>query len=136
MVIRKAGAVIILKKQLLIVKPHGKPFYINPGGKYEQKENGEEETAGECLERELRQELDVAVTDYKPFKTYHFDQAAHSPQPLCLELYVVSFSGKIIPSSEIESVAWMSKDDFYLQKFNVAPSFDQYIPDLVKEGFL
>lgn len=134
--IRKAGALILLEKKLLVVKPYGKPFYINPGGKYERKTDGEEETAGECLERELRQELDVALTDYNQFKTYHFDQAAHSQQPLLLELYFVSFSGTIKPSSEIERCEWMSKEDFYAGKFNLAPSFTRYVPDLVKEGYL
>ena len=46
----KAGALCIDDKKLLIVKPESKPFWINPGGKYENNESTEN-----CLRRELRE---------------------------------------------------------------------------------
>ncbi|MBW2973445.1 NUDIX domain-containing protein [Candidatus Woesearchaeota archaeon] len=127
--IRKAGALIINDKKLLIVKPKGKPYFINPGGKYEAGE-----TAENCLRRELKEELQVNVTSMKHFKTYTVDKAAHSNHPLILELYFVKISGKIIPSSEIAIFQWMSKADFDARKFNTPSSFEKYIPDLIKEG--
>jgi hypothetical protein len=34
--IHKAGALIIKDKKLMIVRPIGKAFFVNPGGKYEE----------------------------------------------------------------------------------------------------
>ena len=96
-VIRKAGALIFDEKKLLIVKPEGKPFYINPGGKYENNEDAEA-----CLRRELKEELDVELVSLKQFETYTFDKAAHSALPLVLELYIVEIEGELVVSSEIE----------------------------------
>ena len=127
--IRKAGALIFEEKKLLIVKPKGKPFFINPGGKYQ-----DGETAVECLERELNEELKVRLIGYHHYRDYDFTQAAHSLSPLRLELYLVYVSGKFQPSSEIERFEWMSKQDFYDKKFNVAPSFERYVPDLIKDN--
>ncbi len=129
--IRKAGALIISEKRLLIVKAFEKPFYINPGGKYNQ-----DETAEHCLKRELGEELQIILTSYKHYRTYKFAKAAHAKEPLLLELYLVAYSGKIAPSSEIEHFEWMDKEDFYRKRFNVAPSFFQYVPDLIKDGLL
>lgn len=130
-IIRKAGALIIKNKKLLIVKPKGKPYYINPGGKYEQKEDAEA-----CLKREIKEELTSDVSSLKHYKTYKFERAAHSNFPLILELFFVEIVGETVASSEIEKIEWLTKEDFFNKKYNVAPSFFTYIPDLIKDGLL
>lgn len=138
--IKKAGALIIEKKQLLIVKPRGKPFWVNPGGKYEKLYPGtkqeREETPQECLERELDQELKVKLEGFNYYNTYLFEKAAHANDSLELQLFQVFYSGVLMPSSEIESYAWMSREDFEAKKYNTAPSFEKFIADLVEQGLL
>ncbi|MCK5211719.1 NUDIX domain-containing protein [Candidatus Parcubacteria bacterium] len=129
--LQKAGALIIKNKKLMIVNPHGKPFFINPGGKYET-----DETAEKCLRRELDEELGVKLKSCEHYKTYDITKAAHSDNPLSLELYVVTIDGAPVPSAEIATIKWMSKEDFENKKYNVAPSFYQYVPDLVKDKLL
>jgi len=129
--IMKAGALIFQNKKLLITKSFKKPFYINPGGKYE-----EGETPNMCLERELKEELQVGITSCKHYKTYEIQKAAHSDNPLILELYVVTINGSPIPSAEIEKIDWLTKRDFEQKKYNLAPSFYEYVPDLIKDNLL
>lgn len=129
--LQKAGALIIKDKKLMIVKPHGKPFFINPGGKYEAGES-----AKDCLKRELKEELDVELRSCEHYKTYDIIKAAHSGLPLSLELYHVSIEGEPKPSAEIEKIEWLSVEDFENKKFDLAPSFYIYVPDLIKDGLL
>lgn len=129
--IKKAGALIINNKKLLIVRPKEKLYFINPGGKYEGNESAED-----CLGRELKEELQISLASFKHYKTYDISKAAHSNYPLLLELYLVEFKGNITPSSEIEVIEWLSQEDFKNRKYNLAPSFYKYIPDLINDGLL
>ncbi len=129
--LQKAGALVIKDKKLMIVKPHGKPFFINPGGKYETGESAED-----CLKRELKEELKVKLNSCQHYNTYNITKAAHSGKSLSLELYHVTIKGDPQPSAEIERVEWLSVDDFESKKFNLAPSFYIYVPDLIKDGIL
>ena len=129
--IRKAGALIFNDKKLLVVKPRKKPFFINPGGKYEEGENAEQ-----CLKRELMEELGVDLISLNPFKNYNIDKAAHSDKELLLELYTVKVRGVPKPSSEIESIEWLGRKDFEQKKFNLAPSFYKFVPELIRAGLL
>lgn len=129
--IHKAAALIFSDKKMLIVRPRNKPYFISPGGKYEGRE-----TAEECLRRELREELQVEMKSFRYYKTYEIAKAAHSNLPLRLELYLVEIEGEPKPSAEIEIIAWLSRADFEAKKYNLAPSFYEWVPDLIIEGFL
>ena len=129
--IKKAGALIFKDKKFLIVRPQGKPYFINPGGKYEKGESAED-----CLRRELKEELKVEVIFIRHYKDYNFGKAAHSNFPLELDLYIVEIQGELNQSSEIEEIQWLSKEDFNNKKFNLAPSFYKYVPDLINDGLL
>ncbi len=129
--LQKAGALIIKDKKLMIVKPHGKPFFINPGGKYETGESAEA-----CLERELKEELNVKLISYKHYKTYDITKTAHNYHSLSLELYHVSIEGNSKPSAEIEKIEWLGIEDFKNKKFNLVASFYTYMPDLIKDNLL
>ncbi len=129
--IRKAAALIFQNKKLLIVLPRDKPFWIQPGGKYEGNE-----TPLECLCRELKEELQLEVTSCTHYNTYQHEKAAHANAPLVLECYLVVIKGTPIPSSEIERIDWLGKDEFESKKFNVAPTFYQFVPELIRDGLL
>ena len=127
--IRKAGALIFRDKRLLIVKPYKSECYINPGGKF--KDN---ETPERCLQRELQEELEMQLLSFSFFKTYEISQAANTNLPLTLELYHVTASGPPQPSSEIETFAWLSQEDFVKRTYILAPSFYLFGPDLLKHS--
>ncbi len=129
--IRKAAALILKNKNILVVRSKGKPLFITPGGKYEKGE-----TAEECLRRELQEELQVEMVSFEHYKDYSFDKGAYSNYPLFIELYIVSINGEPKPSSEIEEMQWLSKEDFNNKKFNIAPSFYTFVPDFIKDGLL
>lgn len=129
--IKKAGALIFKDNKFLIVKPNDRPYFINPGGKYEKGESAED-----CLRRELKEELQVEVVSMKHYKNYEIDKAAHSDNKLTLELYIVEIKGEPKPSAEIGELVWLSKEDFNSKKFNLAPSFSKIVPDLIKDGLL
>ena len=114
----KAGAICIEDQKLLIVKPKKKPFWIQPGGKYEPGESTEA-----CLRRELREEGNVELKSFTHYNNYNIDKAAHSDNPLRLELYFVRYAGIFVPSSEIEKMEWMSREDFESKKYNLSPIF-------------
>ena len=128
--IRKAGALLFKEGRLLLVKSHGKPYFITPGGKYEEGENAED-----CLKRELMEELQVEISLIKHYKDYYFKKAAHSDNPLTIGLYIIEIQGEPKVSREVETMEWISKEDFQNKKFNVAPSFDTFLPDFIKTGY-
>ena len=129
--IHKAGALIIKDKKILLTKSHGKSIYITPGGKYEKGENTEE-----CLRRELKEELQVTVKSFNHYKNYHFEKDAYREMPLDIELYFVEIEEEPKVSSEIESMEWLTKEDIENKKVNLAPSFDTFLPDFIKDGLL
>ena len=129
--IRKAGALILRNKKILIVRPKEKPYFINPGGKYEAGESDED-----CLKRELKEELNVELASNKRYKDYRMDKAAHSDNSLLLELYLAEIKGEPMPSSEIGEIEWLGREEFENKKFNLAPSFYKFVVDLINDGLL
>jgi len=130
-IIKKAGALIFKGGKVLIVKPKERPYFISPGGKYEEDENAED-----CLRRELKEELQVELVSAKHYKNYNIDKAAHSDNQLKLEFYIVEIAGDPKPSAEIGEIEWLSEEDFVNKKFNLAPSFVEFVPDLIRDGLL
>lgn len=129
--IKKVGAFIFKDGKFLIVRPKERPYFITPGGKYEEDENAED-----CLRRELKEELQVEVVSVKHYKDYNIEKAAHSDNQLMLELYIIEINGEPKPSAEIGEIEWLSEADFKNKKFNLAPSFNKFVPDLIKDGLL
>lgn len=103
--IRKAGAVIIRDRKVLMTRTRGKEIFVNPGGKLE-----EGETSSQALIRELGEELGITVAegDFEPFGTFHA-QAAYDPgKSVTMDVFLVHrWKGEIVPQREIEELAWI-----------------------------
>jgi hypothetical protein len=52
--------------------------------------------------------------------------------PLTLELYHVVADGAPKPSAEIKTSHWLSRAEFEQNRYNLAPSFAFFVPDLIR----
>jgi 8-oxo-dGTP pyrophosphatase MutT (NUDIX family) len=117
---------------LLCRKKRGTQLLILPGGCLE-----ENETALECLHREIREELgDVSVSKVE-FIGRYTDQAATasgSPKTVNIELYSGVITGEPVASSEIAELIWFSpSDDLQM----LSPSLrNRILPDLIARGMI
>ena len=134
--IHKAGMLVIaLDRILLCRKSRGTGLLILPGGRIEPGES-----AVECLERELREELgDVRAVGLRLLGTY-IDQAAGEPgdggksRRIQVELFGGVLEGTPSARSEIAELVWFAKGD---DPAALAPSIrNQILPDLLARGIL
>ena len=132
-IIKIAGTMINENGELLIVKKYGSDIFINPGGKVE-----DDETHIETLRRELKEELDVDLTEATFFDSFHSERAMHDPDcSLTIHVYIVKWLREIKPSSEIEKAVWLKKEDLENKKYNLSPQLiDQIIPALKEKKLL
>lgn len=131
-IIKYAAIIIDDQKRLLIVKSKKHQIWIPVGGKPEGEEN-----YSQCLKREVREELDVDLID-KPelLIVCPPEPAAGSPDlKVKITAYLVKISGIPKPSQEIESMHWLSRQEFELNKFELGSALAEYIiPELIKSG--
>lgn len=117
-------------KILLCRKRHSTSLLILPGG---CREPGE--SALDCLQRELREELgDVEVTALNLLGAYS-DRAAGDPtKTVRIELYRGDLIGDPAPHSEIAELVWFASDSDWSQ---LAPSLaNKILPDLLARRIL
>jgi 8-oxo-dGTP diphosphatase len=114
-------------------KNHFTSKLILPGGRMEPGE-----TALQCLERELKEELgEVTAISPQYLGTYH--DLAHSDDPsiaktLEIELYMGDLQGDPKPCSEIVELVWFGKDS---DENDLTPIFTRKIlPDLKARGIV
>lgn len=103
----KAGLLCVRNNRLLLCrKAHGTQLLILPGGKFEGSES-----AIECLERELREELgDVRMKD--PVYAGTVEQEAADPgKTLRMDLYRADLDGTPAPQAEIAELIWFGPND-------------------------
>ncbi len=128
----KVGLLAIRDGSILLCrKKHATSLLILPGGCYEKGES-----AAQCLERELGEELgDVRIEGVGYVGTYT-DIAAGSapPKTVRIELYRAVLIGDPAPHSEIKELVWFSDRDDWGQ---LAPSLvNKILPDLISRGIL
>ena len=103
--IHKAAGILIKDRKFLVTRSKNKNFFVSPGGKIEKEEN-----KFTALKRELYEELkiNVDISHLKDLNTFY--APAHGIKDKYLQmdvLFVNKWSGKIIPSSEVEEVLWI-----------------------------
>ena len=80
----KAAGIIIRDRKLLVTRSRGKEWFIAPGGKVEP-----EETVVQALRRELKEELNLNITQASPFGTYYAPAAGNESQILRMDVFMV-----------------------------------------------
>jgi ADP-ribose pyrophosphatase YjhB (NUDIX family) len=128
--IRKAGLLLVRDGRMLLCRKRGRiGKLILPGGKFEHNES-----AIECLHREIREELgDVRLDGLEPVGTYE-DVAAESGKWIRVELFSGRLEGAPQASSEIRELVWFGEED---DRSQLAPSLaNKIIPDLIARKLL
>ena len=130
--IRKAGAIIIKDKRILIVRSKPEEMFVSPGGMYETNE-----TYTACLTRKVRSELGVELYPDKirHFATYKATTLSDR-QPLSLEMYRVEYEGTPQASQEIAEIRWAKAEEIIMERIDVASGLRRLVLDLEREGFV
>jgi 8-oxo-dGTP diphosphatase len=108
-VIDKIAWLHLVDGRILSTRSRGKDVYYLPGGK---REPGE--TDAETLVREIREELDVAVTPESIAAAGTFEAQAHGHAAgtvVRMTCYTAEYRGTLTASSEIEEIAWLHYAD-------------------------
>lgn len=134
--ILKSGAVVLNSEgKLLIVKPKDKDFWIFVGGKIE-----DGETPEQALEREVIEELNVRPKSSPVFYMESpIEPAAGDKQGRTIQIkaFLVELDGEPEPSSEIEQLHWLSKDEFQGSEFLLGSVLAKHVvPKLINEGLI
>jgi len=123
-------AMIVQDERLLMEKGEDSIELWTPGGKLEE---GESDI--ECLRRELREELCVDLVSAKFFKEYHGFSFYNPDMRMIQRVHIVTISGTPKPDAEIESVIFLSKEDFEQKKYPMIPiNEEDILPDIIKAG--
>lgn len=126
--IRKSGGVIIRNRKLLVTRSFGKDFFIAPGGKLE-----DSETPIEALKREIYEELQVKIEIESLEHLGTFRATAAEKQNTVVEMYVYvinKYSGKIVPSGEIEAIRWIDSNTSDVQ---IGSIFEHDVVPILKQ---
>lgn len=126
----RIASVIIQDNKLLLLKGKGYEELWTPGGKIDKNETDEE-----CLRRELKEEIDVEITNMKFYREYKTSSFYNSDIKMIEKVYIVLINGEIKPSMEIENFVWFSKEDYNSKKYPMITHTDkELIPDLIKDN--
>lgn len=127
----KVGLLTVRDGRILLCrKKHTTSLLILPGGCYE-----EGESAAECLNRELREELGNVRIDEADYLGTYTDRAAGSAgKTVRIELYRADLIGDPAPHAEIRELVWFGRDD---DRTQLSPSIvNKILPDLIDRGIL
>jgi len=125
----RVAGIFIKDGKLLLVKGKGYKELWTVGGKIDGNETDEE-----CLKRELKEEIGVSISDIKFYKKYPTTSFYNPTISTEERVYIISITGDIKPSAEIENFVWFSKDDFYSRKYPmITHTESELIPDLIKD---
>ena len=130
----KVGLLTIRDGRILLCrKKHTTALLILPGGCYEPGES-----ATECLDRELREELgDVSIDKVDYLGTYTdvaAGPAGAPPKTVRIELYQGHLLGDPAPHAEIKELVWFGETSDWNQ---LSPSLkNKILPDLLERKIL
>jgi 8-oxo-dGTP pyrophosphatase MutT (NUDIX family) len=127
----KIGLLAIRDNRILLCrKRHTTSLLILPGGCLEPGE-----TAAQCLNRELHEELGEVRLEQVEYIGVYADRAAgEAGKTVRIELYKAELIGDVAPQSEIKELVWFSQDADQAQ---LAPSLrNKILPDLITRGLL
>ena len=90
------------EKYLMMVRAHGKPYLLLPGGKQEKGE-----TVEQALHREIQEELSTSAQDIE----FLDEVRGYTPddRPLTISLFIGTLKSDPLPSSEIKEIVWLSR---------------------------
>lgn len=129
--IRKTAAVIIKDKKILLVNGNRQNFYWTPGGKIEVNESPEDTNV-----RELKEELNVNVTNQKYYFTYLSDKEEDN-KTREVQVFFVEYEGELECGAEVDSIRWISRKDIEKENINLQLGVGGHlIPKLIKDGFM
>lgn len=106
---KRAGAIIIKDKKILLVSDGGSGVYWTPGGRLNTGENYEA-----ALFRELHEELGVKISTYKKYFDYVSPPVEVSGEffpETEIKYFLVEIEGAAKPSSEIGDLKWCNRND-------------------------
>ncbi len=124
---RRAGALIIRDKRILLVSNDELGLYWTPGGRLNAGEDYQQ-----ALRRELAEELGVKIN-----KAKLFSQVSHDYTPTAKYFLVDVVGEPATVSKEITKIGWFSRQDIEFGNTKVTPNFTKEIfPQLIKAGLL
>ncbi len=128
----KVGLLAMREGRILLCrKKHTTSLLILPGGCF-----APGESASECLNRELREELGEVRIEAAEYVGTYTDRAAGTgpPKIVRIELHRAELIGDPSPHSEIKELVWFGEQD---DREQLAPSLVHTIlPDLIARGIL
>lgn len=115
-------------RELMFVQPHGKPYYVFPGGKQE-----DNETIEQALVREIQEELSAGIENTKGLGVV----TGQTPDGRDLEMHL--FTADLLnepkATSEIAKIYWLDRASALEQKSLMTPmTLDHVMPFLNKNG--
>lgn len=129
--IHKTGLIVVRDNRVLLCRKKG-PWspLILPGGKFEPGE-----TELECLAREMREEMGVALAPaITKLGTYFGRTSEQFPRSLQIELYLGEITGEPSPQSEIGALVWFGPGD---DEAELSPSLrESILPDLRRRALI
>jgi len=130
---KRASAVIIKDKKLLLVTGKEEDFYWTPGGKLDEGEDFES-----ALKREVKEEMDCLVTSMMPYCQYRAEkeEIPNFTVPASeVRAFLVQTKGTIRPQAEVTKYIWATKED--LKNIRVTKGFRSNVVDrLIRENLL
>lgn len=127
-----ANLILIRDGKVLVLKEQGKDVYSLPGGEVEQGE-----TIEEGLAREVREELDCKVANPRFFNETRIP-GWNKGEVYRSTYFVGDIEGQFVVSGEMESFAWVGKEDLENQTIKLHPHTmrTKIMEDLIVKGLV
>lgn len=123
----KVAAIIKSGDKFCVVRKRETDKFIIPGGRIEHNETDEE-----TLKRELFEELNVTLKNYRWFDVFN-GLSVFENEPLEIRVYHTEIEGEPTPNSEIVELAWIG-GNYDIPVGRMLSNL--IIPAMIKEGIV